>query len=137
MKKLNSRLENHTGLFGELNTLCKEKNFSFSPSDQYEHGYFDKELDWEDKAHQTYLRIPIYAEDEGRVGEPKTLIRFGQPLILRHLFQTDNDDNADIGMWSGLVNQFTEPAIKDAEVEKKWIDRGQKELRELEEHVLK
>ncbi|PTX46746.1 YugN-like protein [Melghirimyces profundicolus] len=137
MIPLKSVLEELEGPFVELDRLFNEEGFFLGGGYEYDHGYYDKALDWEEnKEHRAYLRIPVTAV-EGSIGTRKATLRIGRPFVLKHEYQTEMDDHANSGLVSGTFNQFTEPANKDADVEDKWLKRGQSELLQLEHRFRK
>jgi hypothetical protein len=137
MIPLDSPLENQQGSFRELDTLFNAEGFVLGGGYEYDHGYYDKALDWEEnKEHRAYLRIPVFTE-HGILGESNATIRIGKPFALKHEYQTGLDDNVGTGVISGLVDQFQEPADKDADMEEKWLQRAQSELQQLEHRFSK
>ncbi|GGA55620.1 hypothetical protein GCM10007416_31030 [Kroppenstedtia guangzhouensis] len=134
MIPLQSSIENLKGSFIQLDRLFNEKGFVLGGGYEYDHGYYDKALDWEEnKEHQAYLRIPVTAVS-GSIGTRKATLQIGKPFILKHVYQTKSDDQVSTGLISGSFNQFAEPEDPDARVESKWIQRGQSELKKLENH---
>ncbi|MBN2910912.1 hypothetical protein JQC72_15555 [Polycladomyces sp. WAk] len=127
-------IENVQGRFADVESLFAKEGFQLGGAYEYDHGYFDKALDWESDAHQSYLRVPV-SSVKGRIGDPEATVKLGRPFVLRHEYQAGPDDNADTGTFSGLIDQFQEPAIKDAPVDEKWIDRAQSALHELESRI--
>jgi hypothetical protein len=127
-------IENVQGRFADVESLLDKEGFQLGGAYEYDHGYFDKALDWESDAHQSYLRIPV-SSVKGRIGDPDATVKLGRPFVLRHEYQAGPDDNVDTGTFSGLIDQFQEPAVKDAPVDEKWIDRAQSALRELETRI--
>ncbi|MFC4077175.1 YugN family protein [Salinithrix halophila] len=132
MIQVSSSLENLEGSFVEIDRLMNETGFILGGGYEYDHGYYDKPLDWEEnKEHRAYLRVPVTAV-EGSIGTRKATLRIGRPFVLKHQYQTKSDDHAGVGLVSGSFNQFAEPADKDDQVEQKWLERAQSELRQLE-----
>ncbi|EGK06754.1 YugN family protein [Kroppenstedtia eburnea] len=135
MIPLQSTIENLKGSFIQLDRLFNEKGFVLGGGYEYDHGYYDKALDWEEnKEHQAYLRIPVTATD-GSIGTRKATLQIGKPFILKHVYQTKSDDQASAGLISASFDQFAEPEDPDDHVESKWIQRGQSELEQLENHL--
>ncbi|GGE20655.1 hypothetical protein GCM10011571_23290 [Marinithermofilum abyssi] len=136
MIPLDSPLENQQGSFRDLDTLFNAEGFVLGGGYEYDHGYYDKALDWEENMeHRAYLRIPVFTES-GNLGENDATIRIGKPFALKHEYQSGLDDHVDTGVISGLIDQFQEPADKDADVEEKWLQRAQSELQQLEHRFL-
>lgn len=131
---LTSPLEGITDDFMTIDRFFNDEGFVLGGGYEYDHGYYDKALDWEnDNAHQAYLRIPVTAI-EGSIGTRKATLQIGKPFVLKHEYQKGLDDHVSIGLLSGSFNQFAEPADKDADVEQKWVQRAQSELKQLENH---
>ena len=64
----NHRIENLRASFSDLKSVLRTKGFVLGGGYEYDHGYFDKALDWEnDKGSRYYLRVPVYAV-EGNIG---------------------------------------------------------------------
>ncbi|QKG85379.1 hypothetical protein GXN76_13460 [Kroppenstedtia pulmonis] len=132
MITLSSTLENRKGSFIEFDRLFNEEGFNLGGGYEYDHGYYDKALDWEEnKEHRVYLRIPVTAID-GSIGTRRATLHIGKPFVLKHQFRTGNEPEVNTGLISGSFNQFTEPADKDAEVENKWINRARETLKKIE-----
>ncbi|BCU82895.1 hypothetical protein JIR001_26780 [Polycladomyces abyssicola] len=127
-------IENVQGRFADVESLLDKEGFQLGGAYEYDHGYFDKALDRESDAHQSYLRVPV-SSVKGRIGDPNATVKLGRPFVLRHEFQAGPDDRVNTGVFSGLIDQFQEPAVKDAPVDEKWIDRAQSALRELETRI--
>ncbi|MBA4492708.1 YugN family protein [Paenactinomyces guangxiensis] len=136
MITIDSTIEGVQSTFGEISDLLNPEGFHIGSGYTYEHGYFDKPLDWEEEhGYRYYLRIPAFAV-KGEIGHPKATIRLGKPFIIKHEFLTTNDHRGDIGIASALVNQFTEPLpTEDAEIDEKWISRGTSTVQLVEKKI--
>lgn len=133
MREITSSLTGKQGIFDAWRETLREENFNLANWDYY-NGYFDRQLD---EKSTVFLRLPIDTI-EGQLDEPDAVVKFGVPFVLKHLYQTDNDP--DIGYASGpliaaSVNQFQEPADKDAPVEDGYVDRAEAILRRLEQRL--
>ncbi len=134
---LQSAIENFKGDFIQLDRLFNEKGFVLGGGYEYDHGYYDKALDWEEnKEHRAYLRVPVTAID-GSIGTRTATLQIGKPFILKHVYQTQENNPVNAGLISSTFNQFAEPEDPDARLESKWIQRGQSELEQLEHHFQK
>jgi hypothetical protein len=132
MIPLKSRIENLRASYGDLKNIFEQQGFVLGGGYEYDHGFFDKPLDPEsDQAHRAYLRVPIFSV-EGNIEEDNATVRLGKPFVLKHEFKTGPDDRVTTGAFSGLVNQFAEPADKDDAVETVWVERAKSALDELE-----
>jgi hypothetical protein len=134
---LTSSLEGITGSFVTIDRLFNDEGFGLGGGYEYDHGYYDKALDWEEnKEHRAYLRVPVTAI-EGSIGTRKATLQIGKPFVLKHQYETGIDEDANIGLVSASFNQFAKPSDPDADVEEKWIQRAQRELQQLEHRFQK
>lgn len=96
----------------------------------YEHGYFDKQLD--DQGF-VYLRIPVKVL-QGELDSPDAWLEMGVPFVLKHVYRTGVENN--IGyvepVISAAMNQFQEPLDKDGQIEERWIKQAERIVRELD-----
>lgn len=137
MIPLESSIDNLQVRLNPLEALFHKEGFILGGGYEYDHGFFDKALDWEkNNEHHAYLRVPVSAV-QGSIGDGKedTTVQIGQPYVLKHRLQPGTDDGAGTGVFSGLVNQFAEPADPDDYVERKWIKRGEEALKKLEKRI--
>jgi hypothetical protein len=134
---IDSSIEGVITTFQEIQKILAPEDFNLGGAYTYDHGYFDKALDWEEEhGNHYYLRIPTYAI-KGYIGEPQTKVTLGKPFIIKHDFLTSNDPTGDIGVVSYLFNQFTKPLPSDAEIDQKWIARAKSVLRIIEGKINK
>ena len=132
MITLQSKLENSEQYYAQFRTALEPLGFHLGGNWDYEHGYFDKALDDENKV---WLRLPFIAVNGDFDEQSRDIyIRLGKPFILNHLYQ-DNNDEASMSPLGSLVNQFQEPVDVDAPVDEEWIDQGVRELRKAEKAV--
>ncbi|RNB92373.1 hypothetical protein EDM56_01355 [Brevibacillus fluminis] len=134
MRKIPSSLTGKQGMFDTLREVLREDQFTLS-NWEYEYGYFDKQLDM--KA-MVFLRLPIDTVS-GELDDPAAVVQFGQPFVLKHVYQTGNDP--DIGYASGPAiaasfNQFQEPQDKDAQVEDDYVEMAKQIVRRLEQKLV-
>lgn len=137
MIPLESSIDNLQVRLNPLEAIFHKEGFILGGGYEYNHGFFDKALDWEkNNEHHVYLRVPVSAV-QGSIGDGKedTIVQIGQPFVLKHQIQPGSDDGAGTGVISGLVNQFAEPADPDDYVEEKWIQRGTEALQKLEKRI--
>jgi hypothetical protein len=139
MVVIDSSLEGYQATYRELQALLYTEGFRLGGGYEYDHGYFDYALDWEEnEGYHYYLRIPAYAmQDE--LDEPDAIVRLGKPFILKHEFlQNSNDLTGDIGVASALVNQFTKPIPSDQDdIAEKWIVQAKSVVQKIQEKLLK
>lgn len=77
----------------------------------------------DDHGDQQYVRIP-YQTTGGPLDDDGTLVQIGTPFLLDHQFQTDVDEEGNIGAVTGSFNQFKEPEDKDAPFPEEYLERG-------------
>jgi len=132
MQVLESSLTSQVHDFGVSRQLLSERGFALGGNWDYEHGSFDCALDQENKV---WLRLPfdVTAGNLDSEAEPvDTEIRFGQPYVLKHVYNEGLDRNARPSTFGGLVNQFSDPVDPDDEIESAWIDKARRKLEEVE-----
>jgi hypothetical protein len=139
MIPIESPIEGKQETFQAISQKLEAEDFHLGGGYTYEHGYFDKALDWEEEQGNRYfLRIPVF-QVTGDIGDPDTLVRLGKPFVIKHEFRTDesNDPAADAGVFSGLVDQFTTPIpAEDHPIDPKWINRATDLLHQIENLLL-
>jgi hypothetical protein len=139
MVVIDSSLEGYQATYRELQALLYTEGFRLGGGYEYDHGYFDHALDWEEnEGYHYYLRIPAYAMQDD-LDEPDAIVRLGKPFILKHEFlKNSNDLTGDIGVASALVNQFTKPIPSDQDdIAEKWIVRAKSVVQKIQEKLLK
>lgn len=133
MIEIASSLEGKTFPLYQLEEELKPKGFSIGGNWEYDHGYFDYQMGIEDGYH--FLRIPFRAVD-GQLDSHGTSVEIGRPFLLAHKYQEGLDDHSFVGNVQAAMNQFAEPADKDAEVPDKYVDLGKSLVQELEKNLL-
>lgn len=133
MRQIQSSLTGKQGIFDQVRETLREDQFTLSNWD-YDYGFFDKQLD---EKGMVFLRLPIETVT-GELDDPAAIVQFGVPFVLKHVYQKGNDP--DIGYASGpavaaAVNQFQEPADKDATVADGYVDTAQQIIRRLEQRL--
>ena len=135
MIPIDSTIEEKQSNFANISDQLEQEDFRLGGGYTYDHGYFDKALDWEEEqGHRYFLRIPVF-QVQGDIGDPDTLVRIGKPFVIKHEFRTDesNDPTADSGVFSGLTNQFTAPIpVEDHPIDQKWIERAKEVIHHVE-----
>jgi hypothetical protein len=138
MIPIDSPMEGKQVQFDTISQKLEQDDFHLGGGYTYEHGYFDKALDWEEEQGNRYfLRVPVY-QVNGDIGDPDTLVQIGKPFIIKHEFRTrTNDPNGDAGVFSGLVDQFTTPIpAEDDPIDQKWISRAKDILIHVENKLM-
>ncbi|GAA4727049.1 hypothetical protein GCM10023228_37830 [Brevibacillus fulvus] len=131
MQTIESRLNGVEGTLGVILETLAPEGFTLANWD-YTKGYLDCKLD---EKGMVFLRLPIKVE-EGMLDNEDALIKLGTPFVLKHVYRDglETEIGYDIGApVAALVNQFQQPADKDAPVEQKWIDKAQELLCKVEQ----
>jgi hypothetical protein len=137
MIPIQSSIEGYQNSFKNVNEFFQQENFTLGGGYTYEHGYFDHPLDWEEEhGYRYYLRIPVFALD-GELDQPHTKVELGQPFVIKHEFLTGNDPAARSGVFTALINQFSQPiATEGSPIHEKWLDRAQSLIHEIEQKIM-
>jgi len=136
MISLSSKLENVEEAFVNVHEYLGDHNFSLGGNWDYDHGYFDRNLDEERKV---WLRLPFHVTHstmEGESDQSDAVIKFGQPFVLKHLYNEGLDNMAEAKVVGALVDQFQKPVDPDADVEPSWVAQAEDVLRKVEEGLL-
>ncbi|CAM4355106.1 YugN family protein [Paenibacillus tarimensis] len=133
MIPISSSLENSSHEFTEVRNLLKDYKFSLGGNWDYKSGFFDRFLD--EEAHKVWLRLP-FEVTSGNIDEDReeldAKIRFGQPFVLKHLYNEGIEHDATPRVFGALFDQFQHPLDPDAPVEDKWLQKGEEVLRQIE-----
>ncbi len=99
--------------------------------------FFDYKVDQNEG--YIFLRVPFQAVD-GELDRRGVIVELGKPFLLSHTFQRGNDPDSANDVVSATIgaplNQFSEPANKDDEIEPKYMKVAQSLIRELELTIL-
>lgn len=132
MHVLDSSLTSQVHDYGISHKLLAERGFALGGGWDYDRGSFDCALD---EASKVWLRLP-FDVTAGRLdseAEPlDTEIRFGQPYVLKHVYNEGLNESARAGTFGGLINQFSDPADPDDGIEREWIEKARRKLEEIE-----
>ncbi|MFC4599598.1 YugN family protein [Cohnella hongkongensis] len=132
MRVLESSLTSQVHDYGITRELLSQRGFALGGNWEYDHGSFDCALD---ENRQVWLRLPFdvtAGKLDGEAEPMDTEIRFGQPFVLKHVYQEGLDDSARAGTLGGLINQFSDPADPDDEIGNVWIEKARRKLDEVE-----
>ncbi|MDF2959797.1 MAG: YugN-like family protein [Paenibacillus sp.] len=132
MIPLESDLVDREEAFDQVRNYLHEFEFSLGGNWDYEHGYFDRNLD---EANKVWLRIPFEVKHgalDGDAASTDAVIHLGTPFVLKHLYNEGLDKEAKINTYGALFDQFQEPVDKDAPVEDKWVNKAKDVLHEVE-----
>jgi hypothetical protein len=123
--------------YATMKDYLQRYGFTLGGNWDYDHGSFDKQLDGE--AQKVWLRIPFDVArgelDSEREGLD-TLIRFGTPYVLKHLYNEGSDPEASFHTYGALLDQFQTPIDADASVEDNWVIRARQVMAEVEHSLL-
>jgi len=89
--------------------------------------------------HNPFIAVNYEAIPDGNIdselSENNAQIQFGQPFVLKHLYNEGNDPEASVRVVGAMFDQFQAPVNPDADVEPRWVERGQSIMREVEEAI--
>ncbi|MFD1956133.1 YugN family protein [Paenibacillus thailandensis] len=131
MVPISSAIEGSVREFAEAKERLHNYRFSLGGGWEYNEGTFDRELD---DNHKVWLRIP-FAVVRGNIdpeGDSNATIRFGQPFVLKHLYNEGNDPEGSVRLFGAMFDQFQAPVNPDAKVEQAWLDKARSVLSEVE-----
>lgn len=132
MIPLSSVLESSKHEYVEVKQMLEEHQFALGGSWDYDHGSFDRSLD---EANKVWLRLPFTITNgnlDSETADNDAKIQFGQPFVLKHIYNDGLDPSAELSTVGGLVNQFQQPLDPDAEIESGWVDKAKKVLGQVE-----
>src|SRR5262245_1406515 len=126
MQSIPSSLTSQEQEFVIVKNDLSEYGFSLGGSWDYDHGSFDCALD---EAHKVWLRLPFDVTNgniDSETQENDAKIRFGEPYVLKHVYNEGTDHEAQPRVLGALVDQFSDPVDPDASIESHWIDKAKK-----------
>lgn len=109
-----------------------EHGFGLGGNWEYDHGSFDCALD---EANKVWLRLPFdvtIGNLDSEKQENNAKIQFGQPYVLKHIYNEGLDQEAQPRAIGGLMDQFSDPIDPDDEIESHWIDKAKQKLNTVE-----
>ncbi|ERM17694.1 YugN family protein [Brevibacillus laterosporus] len=133
MKQIASQIEGKQATYGDLMETLGKEGFTLS-NWEYRSGFLDRKLD--DKG-MVFLRLPVQVVS-GELDQPQAVLRFEQPFVLKHIYQTGSDDDTDYAaasVVSSMFNQFQEPINKDADIESTYMVQAEELLNRLEQTI--
>lgn len=136
MIPINSSIINNVEAFDQVRQYLHGYGFVLGGNWDYDHGYFDRSLDGENKV---WLRVPFTVtkgELDGDTDATNAIIQIGQPFVLKHLYNEGLDKEAHVKTYGALIDQFQEPVDKDAPVEPHWTDEARTIIGEVEANWL-
>lgn len=134
MVPISSAIESTSHEFMEAKKLLRQNGFSLGGGWEYNQGTFDHALDDESKV---WLRIPfdVVAGNIDPEADSSATIRFGQPFVLKHLYNEGTDPEGSVRLFGALFDQFQSPVNPDAKVGQQWVDKAKRVVAQVE-HVL-
>jgi hypothetical protein len=135
MIPIQSDLANCEEAFDQVRNYLHDFEFSLGGGWDYDHGYFDKNLD---EANKVWLRIPFevtHGALDGDTDATDAIIHLGTPFVLKHIYNEGLDMEAKVKTYGAVFDQFQEPVDKDAPVEEKWVDKAKDVLHQVEESL--
>lgn len=132
MYSLSSRMTGQEQEFVPVRSALAERGFALGGSWDYGRGSFDCALD---EANKVWLRLPFevtIGNLDSETEENDAKIRFGEPYVLKHLYNEGLDAEAQPRTMGAMFDQFQDPVDPDAEIEPRWIDKARERLREVE-----
>jgi hypothetical protein len=115
-----------------VKNALSEHGFALGGNWSYDHGSFDCALD---EANKVWLRLPFDVTNgnmDSESQENDTKIRFGQPFVLKHVYNEGLDREAQPRALGAMMDQFSDPVDPDDEIESHWIDRAREKLNTVE-----
>ncbi|MFC5402797.1 YugN family protein [Cohnella soli] len=129
---LSSSLTTRFGDYLESKEALEERGFTLGGNWNYDNGSFDCALD---DANKVWLRLP-FEVTAGRLDSEApssgTRIQFGNPYVLKHLYNEELDPEMHTRSMGALLDQFSDPIDPDAEIESHWLKKAQIKLDEAE-----
>ncbi|MCD9026498.1 YugN family protein [Cohnella silvisoli] len=132
MYSIPSSLTSQVQDYSLTNNALSEHGFTLGGNWDYDHGSFDCALD---EANKVWLRLPFDVTvgnlDSGSQ-ESDLKIQFGQPYVLKHVYNDGLDKEAQPRAMGALMDQFSDPVDPDDEIESHWIERAKQKLNKVE-----
>lgn len=125
---LTSQVKDYVSASNDLS----EHGFGLGGNWEYDHGSFDCALD---EANKVWLRLPFdvtIGNLDSEKQENNAKIQFGQPYVLKHIYNEGLDQEAQPRAIGGLMDQFSDPIDPDDEIESHWIDKAKQKLNTVE-----
>ncbi|MFC5530123.1 YugN family protein [Cohnella yongneupensis] len=132
MQSIPSSLTSQEQEFVIVKNGLSEHGFSLGGNWDYDHGSFDCALD---DANKVWLRLPFDVTNGNLDSETQEIdakIRFGEPYVLKHIYNEGLDKEAQPRVLGALVDQFSDPVDPDAPIESRWVEEAKTKLRKVE-----
>ncbi|WP_373229027.1 YugN family protein [Cohnella sp.] len=118
--------------YDHVRSTLSTHGFGLGGNWDYDHGSFDCALD---DANKVWLRLPFdvtVGSLDSESQENHTAIRFGQPFVLKHVYNEGSDREAQPRAFGAMVDQFSDPIDPDDEIESHWINLASRKLKIVE-----
>ncbi|MCM3124749.1 YugN family protein [Mesobacillus sp. AQ2] len=122
MVPIQSNIDGKEITVGDLKKNLEPLGFTLNGNWEYDHAFIDYKMN-DDHGDQQYVRIP-FKSTGGPLDNEGTFVQIGTPFLLDHQFETDVDDEGNIGALTGSFDQFKSPADKDAPFPEELVERG-------------
>lgn len=132
MYPISSILTSQVRDYAVFRSAAAEKGFVLGGNWDYGGGSFDCALDG---VRKVWLRLPFEVAGgklDGETDGTDASIRFGQPYVLKHMYNEGVDREAHPRALGALIDQFSDPVDPDADLEPRWIEQARRKMRELE-----
>lgn len=109
-----------------------EHGFTLGGNWDYDHGSFDCVLD---DANKVWLRLPFdvtIGNLDSETEASDTTIQFGEPYVLKHVYNEGLDEEAHPRGLGAMLDQFSDPVDPDDEIESHWIEKAKRKLHAVE-----
>lgn len=136
MQKLSSGLASLQVAYIQAQEGLDDLGFNLGGNWDYKTGSLDRALDRE---HKVWLRLPFEVERgelDAEAEKTDAVIRFGQPYVLKHVYEEGLDQDAQPRTLGGFFDQFAAPSDPDAEIEDAWIREAESVLAEAEQRFI-
>ena len=132
MYAIPSSLTSQEKYYNSVKETLSPHGFGLGGNWDYDHGSFDCALD---DVSKVWLRLPfdvIVGRLDDGAEQGSTIIRFGQPFVLKHVYNEGLDREAQPRALGGLIDQFSDPIDADGQVESHWVETARQKLNEVE-----
>ncbi|MBW5446911.1 hypothetical protein GE107_12655 [Cohnella sp. CFH 77786] len=132
MFPISSPLTSQVQEFVPFRSAAAERGFTLGGNWDYDHGSFDCALD---EAKQVWLRLPFevtIGNLDSETEENDAKIRFGEPYVLKHVYNEGLDREAHPRGMGAMLDQFSDPVDPDDGIEPHWIEQAKRKIREIE-----
>ncbi|MBM7691454.1 hypothetical protein JOC77_000859 [Peribacillus deserti] len=130
MIPIQSTIEGKQLALGTLKKALEPLGFHVGDNWEYDHAHLDYKID-DEHGDQQYIRIPFHSLGDS-LEKDRALVQIGTPFLLDHQFETEVDDEGNIGAVAASVDQFKSPADRDAPFPDRYKEFGMKVIEQVE-----